>query len=160
MAALRQALSTTWTWCVVLCERVVFKIHIQVIYFARLDLLHRPGTQRRRDLAAQQLLMVFERSAIDLPALAADSFLAIGLAFKQRKPPIDPVAERGLVGRDMLAGIAGSKQPSQFCLSVLPAASHRLGEALGADTIAQAPASAMNFPRADQSPVTVAAFPG
>jgi hypothetical protein len=113
------------------------QLQIELVDFARLDLLQRPRPERRHDMTAQELGIAFKRATIDEAALASRAFL--GLPFQQGNPAVAPLRQRDLVGCHVLAGVARADQPAQFLPGLRCRAAKGLAEPLSIHAIAQPP---------------------
>ena len=104
-------------------------VRIELVDFLRLQLLEAPIAEHRLDVDLEQIPVSFQRSFTNLfstPPRRA------GL-----DPPVDPVANRQLVWRDMLADVARPNQPAQLFPSVAESPMERLGQSLAVDTVPQ-----------------------
>src|SRR5437762_7007978 len=82
------------------------KRHIHGIDLGRLNLLHGPRSQPRRDVAAQKFCIALKRSLLHRfapPARRPD-----------RNPVVDPLAKRGLVRCHMCAVVSGLEKLAQL----------------------------------------------
>lgn len=86
-------------------------------------------------MPVKQLLVSFYRSIADEPAAARITLNL--LAIEQYEPSIDPLAERHLVRRDVLADVTGADQSAKLFAGIGQTAVDCFGESLAVQSIAQ-----------------------